>query len=144
MGLGPQSPVELNVGASRGLSEEGSRSSVGTALDVGGGDILNRAVAGDLPGDSVGDRAHVGASMRQSPDTGPKAMDFRGSLLLVGLVEFEVRSSNGTVGNVAVSSNEGCRGNKREGLSGSHFDFDAVFTPGWVRGQEGRVYGWFE
>ena len=59
-------------------------------------------------------------------------------------VELVIRSSNGTVGNITVSSNKGCGGNESESLPGSHFGFNyAIFTTGERRGER-RFLGWFE
>lgn len=101
MGLGPQGPEELDVGASCGLGDEGGGGGISVTLDIRGSHIFHGAVAGDLAGDPVRNRTLV--------------------WVLVRLIELVVASSDGGVGNVAVSSNEGRGGDEGEGLSGSHF-----------------------
>lgn len=126
MGLGPQSPEELNVGASCGLGDESSRGGISVTLDSRRSHILHGAVAGDLARDPVRNRGLVRVLVRlallyEGTAYSLVCIRIKNEPTLVRLVELVVLASDGGVGNVAVSSNEGRRGDEGESLPGSHF-----------------------
>lgn len=94
MGLGPESPLEVNSRSGLGLGVQSSglasldtTGSVAVALKIDQADVLDRTVSGDRSRDTLGGRAYVRVG--------------------VGVVEFVRLAADGGGLNVAVGSRQG-------------------------------------
>jgi hypothetical protein len=126
--IGPESPKELNIGASSDLGMERSRlrandatSSVATTLEIGRVYVLDWTVTLDLTGDSLGGRAHV--------------------RVLVRLVKRVVLVANGGIVDIAVAGNS--RGKSESSSNVLHCEwYGKMYDPAYelVASEEANEY----